>query len=21
AFSRQPCALSGYDELHISPVK
>ncbi len=20
AFSRQPCALSGYDELHISPV-
>ncbi|MCV5349280.1 DUF296 domain-containing protein, partial [Escherichia coli] len=20
-FSRQPCALSGYDELHISPVK
>lgn len=21
AFSRKPCALSGYDELHISPVK
>ncbi|MCE4209123.1 DUF296 domain-containing protein, partial [Escherichia coli] len=21
AFSRQPCALSVYDELHISPVK
>lgn len=21
AFNRQPCALSGYDELHISPVK
>ncbi|MBW2818186.1 DUF296 domain-containing protein, partial [Escherichia coli] len=21
AFSRQLCALSGYDELHISPVK
>lgn len=20
AFSRQPCAISGYDELHISPV-